>query len=174
MKKLVCIALCVLMLLAFVGCQTEKKVDLAFPTEQVAFGMTLPEFAAAIGAEDVKGNPGQLSYDKIGMEKPELLGLPLMKDDGGEYYDVYCYFFDAFGAQDRAGTFKQLQAPVLCEDMAKYLTGLFGEPEDAANLCGKIWSCKSESGEVLYQVYFMDTQQDVDGLRAYHLMLCGA
>lgn len=172
MKKRICIVLCALLLLCCAAaCGAEKKVDTAFPSEKIAFGMTLPEFAEAIGAEDVKGNPGQLSYSEIGIKKAELLGLSILKDDAGDYYPVHCYFFNEFGAQDRAGTFKQLQVPVLCKDMEKHLTGLFGEPEDATNLCGKVWNCKSESGEVIYQVYYVDTQQDFDGVRAHHLIL---
>lgn len=176
MKKQICIALCVLLLLFAAACQAEKKVDTAFPSETVAFGMTLPEFAEAIGAEDVKGNPGQLSYSEIGMNKPELLGLSIVKNDNGDYYPVMCYFFGdpaagQVGGLDRAGTFRQLQVPVLCKDMEKHLTGLFGEPENAMNSCGKVWNCTAESGAVLYRIYYVDTQQDFDGLRAYHLML---
>ncbi|MBR4888189.1 MAG: hypothetical protein IKU17_03495 [Clostridia bacterium] len=177
MKKWICAVLCVLLVLALAGCGAEKKVDTAFPTGQVTFGMTLPGFAEAIGAEDVKGNPGQLSYSEIGMKKPEVLGLSMVKDDAGEYYKVMCYFYGdpaagQVGSLDRAGTFRQLQVSVLCEDMEAYLTSLFGEPEDAANACGKVWNCLSESNEVLYELYFVDTQQDFDGLRAYHLVLC--
>ncbi len=177
MKKRICIVLCALLLLCFAAaCGAEKKVDTAFPSEKIAFGMTLPEFAEAIGAEDVKGNPGQLSYSEIGMKKPELLGLSVLKNDDGDHYPVMCYFFGdpaagQIGGLDRAGTFTQLQVPVLCKDMEKHLTGLFGEPESATNPCGKVWNCKSESGEILYQAYYIDTQQDFDGLRAYHLIL---
>ena len=172
MKKLMCAALCVLLLFAAAGCQTGKKVDTAFPAEKVAFGMDREEFLAAIDLENAKGDTLRLPYYELGMEEAQLLGLPLVKsEETGEYYDVMCYFFNEFSAQDRAGTFQMLQAPVLCKDLDAYLTELFGEPEPAGTMCGKKWTCKDDSQTPIYELHFVDTQQDFDGQRAYHLML---
>ena len=154
------------------GNSSSSSISIANPIEGLTMGMSREDFARTIGttAEELLAKNKasiQLSYTDLKMQKPELYGFELAKQDGGtgDYYDLHIYF-----AED--GSLNRIQAVILAKDTAsleKALTKLFGEPQAAGNSpCGKVWvGAAAESGQ--HSINYVDIGAGIGENQVYHL-----